>query len=220
MSRVLEINVTIKKKRIKRNIFLFVFVILTISLVGFGIYKIIEFNNEQSKLLQSDISSIQSKLYKSPGVDSSYIENEAINSTLPYSQTTWKVIVNRVYYYQMEYPTNTTGFQKNIDGSTIWLLRRDGYIFKLNIFQYSGTPDQYINSIENIGNYAISKTTFNGQSALMLTDTNNTDKFKGNEIVLKYKGNMFVIWFLQIDKNTHPNDYLREQVILSNFGFI
>lgn len=143
-----------------------------------------------------------------------------INAVIPYAQTQWKAVSVRVYNFQFDYPGNTSAIVRNSDGTEIWLLRRDGYMFRIQLFQSNDTPQQWYDSMSDKDKYSVTKVKYQKQNALYLQQIDTKASIVGDQYIVSYKGYVFQIWYQVYDPNTYPDDVRRGQYILQSIEFI
>lgn len=136
---------------------------------------------------------------------------------IPFRDTLWDTDMNSDFGVRFDYPRNTSKLVSTVGSSNIWVIRKDGYLLKINKQDASGqTLDQYWASIQDnyASDYSISKTSFKGQPAIFL-QPQQPGQNAGGTYLVKWKNTILSIWV----KNEPPttDDGQRIARIVSSF---
>ncbi len=233
---MIEINVELEKKEIRKikekkkikplriiiSILIFFSIIGVAGWFGYQQYQKYAAYNEAKVQLEIKNKIAQGLTVPDSNTEDPLAQNyKEIYSTLPYSQTKWKVLNSVLYNFEFTYPTNTSALIKNDDGTQIWLARRDGYMFRITISDATPkeTAQDFYSQMGNKNSYSATPTKFADQKALFLQLIDTTLSITGNQYIIVYKGRVYILWYETFPTGQFPDDVRRIQDILKSFEF-
>lgn len=136
---------------------------------------------------------------------------------VPFDQTTWEGFEDPFLGFKFNYPANVAEKQKN--GNGIALLRKDGYLFKIQNIAYEKTLQDYWEETKDIGlKYEVEKSTLHSQPALHLILQEETD-YPGNRYLIKINDAVIDVWYATESDKFSADDIKRSQQIVDSIRF-
>ncbi|PIP53424.1 hypothetical protein COX08_01060 [Candidatus Beckwithbacteria bacterium CG23_combo_of_CG06-09_8_20_14_all_34_8] len=173
--------------------------------------KINESNEENS----NDSEKTESVPQVKGASDDKYAQSQA---DIPYSQTIWDTFKDPTVGIEVNYPQNTVNVVKT--ESSLTFLRKNGYIFKIQIYETAFDIDEYWKSVKaNNLNYNVKKTTFRDEPALFL-ELEDITEFPGDRYIVKLNDYIYDIWYATYSKNLSDDDVKRVDIMLNSFKFL
>lgn len=147
--------------------------------------------------------------------DDKYAQSQA---DVPYSQTIWDTFKDPAIGIELNYPQNTVNVVKT--ESSLTFLRKNGYIFKIQIYETAFDIEEYWKSVKaNNLNYNAKKTTFRDEPALFL-ELEDITEFPGDRYVVKRGDFVYDIWYATYSKNLADDDIKRIDIMLNSLKFL
>jgi hypothetical protein len=147
--------------------------------------------------------------------DEKYAESQA---EISFSETQWETIKDPIMGVQIEYPKNAVNIIKT--DSSITLIRKTGYIFKIQITETALNITEYWKLIKASSlNYKVKETTFREKEALFLELEDFSD-YPGDKYLVKHNNYIFDIWYATYSNTLSDDDARRIDVVLSSLKFI
>ncbi len=144
---------------------------------------------------------------------------EQAHADVAYGETRWDTHKNPQLGVQFDYPSNSANVVRT--DTSVTVLRKTGYIFKIQHIETALDLDDYWNQIKarNLM-HRVSETTFRDLPALFLELDDQTD-YPGNRYLVKRGENrIYDIWFATTSANLSDDDAKRIDIILNSFKFI
>lgn len=231
---MIEIDVEIKKRDLKvkqkmhpmRVVSCCMIPVILFVCIVFGLYQLyLKYERANEAVVQQLIAQTKKNSgivlpSDDPNSDDPYAAHaKEIFSTLAYAQTQWKTINNQELNFFMEYPDNTSAEVNNAADDQIWFLRRNGYMFRVDIYQTSQSEMDFYNSLGNKADYSVTQVMFAKHKALFLQQINTSLPIVSAQYIVANQGYIFEIWYEVYPNNTYPDDTKRIQFMLNSFEF-
>jgi hypothetical protein len=106
-----------------------------------------------------------------------------------------------------------------LGGNNLWILRKDGYLLKVEKISTSSNLEQYVKSLNPSIVYKVDVTIFKGQTAIKLTPEEDLP-IKGDTYLVQGKNGILRVWFKTYVSGENPEDEKMVQKIADTFQFI
>lgn len=142
---------------------------------------------------------------------------EAFSDTA-YKNTNWVVYENPEFGIKIEYPKNTSNLYQPVDSTSIWFLRKSGYLMKIDQNITNLSLDPFIKSQKNNIEYTSESTTFKGFNAVLLKQ-NEYLEVQGNIYYVKAGNSIYKIWYKIFKSGEEVDDEQRVAHMLETLQF-
>lgn len=145
-------------------------------------------------------------------------QTEKAQAIVPFEQTVWESLREPIFGVQFQYPANAVEIMKT--DSNITLLRKSGYIFKVQLVETSLSLDEYYEQIKATSlNYEVEKTTFANKPALYLKLQDVAD-FPGNRYLVAENGLIYDFWYATDSSAFDSDDIKRVEYLLKTVSIL
>lgn len=144
-------------------------------------------------------------------------QTDLSQTDIPLDQTAWTKLNEPIMGVSFDYPQNVVKINKT--DSSITLIRKDGYIFKIQKINTGLKLEEYWQQIKPTNpNYTEEMTDYNGHKALALTLQEMTP-FPGDRYLVKIGEAVFDVWYATPSDSYTKDDLTRVKRILDSVTF-
>lgn len=135
-----------------------------------------------------------------------------------YTETRWETHRDPSFGVQFDYPINAANVVRT--DTSITVIRKTGYIFKLQKIETALELDEYWTQIKARSlRYKVKETSFRELEAIFLELEDITD-YPGDRYLVKNGEHVYDIWYATYSKSLADDDAKRVDVMLNSFKFI
>ncbi len=137
---------------------------------------------------------------------------------LPFENTIWDMYTASDLGISFTYPKNTSNKLQQVGSNNIWIIRKDGYLFKAQKIITETSLEQYVSNLKPQITYKVEATEWKGKIAVKLTPDENIP-IMGTTYLIQSNGFILELWFKTIDDN-NTDDQKRLEKMIDSFEFI
>lgn len=148
-----------------------------------------------------------------------YVKYKEAYADAPFEETAWANYTDPEIGISIDYPKNTSYRLKPVASNTLWFLRKDGFLLKIEKITTDKTLEEISTEISADVKYISESVVIRDRPAMHLVLQEHLP-VRGNIYLSKYDGGVYKIWYKTFLPNEDLDDQKRVVKMLDTLDFI